>query len=48
MAADGAQQQSNSEYQVHHRNYESFLTVLRRSTIAVAIVTAVVLFIIAR
>ena len=48
MAADGMQQrQSSAEYQVHHRNYEGFLTMLRRSTVAVVIVTALVLFLIA-
>ncbi|MCA1653130.1 MAG: hypothetical protein ABR588_09590 [Sphingomicrobium sp.] len=50
MAADGMQQQdgTGSEFQVHERNYNGFLTVLKRSVIAVAIVTAIVLFIISR
>ena len=49
MAAQGVDQQNGTghEYQVHQRNYAGFLTILRRSAIAVAIVTAIVIYIIA-
>lgn len=48
MAADGIQQQgaSGMDLPAHRRNYEGFLKVLRLSTIAVAIVTAIVIWII--
>jgi hypothetical protein len=51
MVADGVQQQesaSGMDLPAHRRNYEGFLKVLRRSAIAVAIVTAIVLVIISR
>ena len=52
MTADGVQQQqqgaSGMDLPAHRRNYEGFLRVLRRSTIAVAIVTAIVILIISR
>lgn len=49
MAADGMQHQqgaSGMDLPAHRRNYEGFLKVLRRSTIAVAIVTVIVVLII--
>lgn len=50
MAGNGVQQESSngSEFIVHKRNYDGFLKVLRRSTIAVVIVAAIVIFIISR
>ncbi len=43
------QQQSNgTEFEVHKRNYDGFLVILKRSTIAVLIVAAIVVFIISR
>jgi hypothetical protein len=51
MAADGVQQQqgvSGMDLPAHRRNYDGFLKVLRRSAIAVAIVTAIVILIISR
>jgi hypothetical protein len=49
MAADSVQHsESNAEhFDVHARNYAGFLTVLRRSTIAVVIIAAIVVYIIA-
>ena len=49
MAADGIQQSDANAtlFQVHARNYAGFLTILRRSTIAVAIIAAIVVYIIA-
>lgn len=49
MAADGIQQsESNADnFTVHARNYDGFLTILRRSAIAVAIITMIVIYIIA-
>ena len=49
MAADSVQHsESNAEQiQVHARNYAGFLTILRRSAIAVAIITVIVVYIIA-
>lgn len=50
MAADGVQQEgaNGTEFVVHKRNYDGFLKVLKRSTIAVVIVAAIVIFIISR
>jgi hypothetical protein len=50
MAADGVQEQgaSGMDLPAHRRNYEGFLKVLRRSAVAVAIVTAIVILIISR
>lgn len=48
MAADGTQQDITvHEYEPHERNYLGFLKVLKRSTIAVAIIAAIVIYIIA-
>lgn len=48
MAVDGVQGDSASgmDLPAHIRNYDGFLKVLKRSTIAVAIVTAIVILII--
>lgn len=48
MASDGTPQTPAGamDVQAHERNYEGFLKVLKRSTIAVAIVAAIVVFII--
>ena len=50
MAANGVQQDGSNagEFTVHKRNYDGFLKVLRRSTIAVAIIAIIVIFIISR
>ena len=49
MAADGAQQDANgTEFQVHQRNYLGFLTILKRSMVGVAIITALVIYLISR
>lgn len=50
MAAESLEQQdaNGTELRVHKRNYDGFLKILKRSTIAVAIVAAIVIFIISR
>jgi len=49
MAANGIEQHeaNGMDQPAHERNYEGFLKVLKRSTIAVAIITAIVIYIIA-
>ena len=49
MAANGIDQHNASgmDLPTHERNYEGFLKVLKRSMIAVAIITAIVVYIIA-
>lgn len=49
MAADSVQhsEPNAAQIDVHARNYAGFLTILRRSTIAVAIIAAIVVYIIA-
>jgi hypothetical protein len=49
MAADSVQHSDSNaaQIEVHARNYAGFLTILRRSTIAVAIIAAIVVYIIA-
>ena len=49
MAANGIEQQdaNGMDFPAHERNYEGFLKVLKRSMIAVAIVTVIVVYIIA-
>lgn len=50
MAADSIQQQDavTDDVEVHERNYHGFLKVLKWSMGAVAIITAIVILIIAR
>ena len=49
MTADGMQQNSTpDDFQAHRRNYDGFITILKRSAIAVAIVTIIVVLIISR
>jgi hypothetical protein len=49
MAVNGVDQNSSAhEFEPHRRNYDGFIVVLKRSAIAVAIVTAIVIFIISR
>lgn len=50
MAANGVQQDNSSgtDFVAHQRNYDGFLRILKRSTIAVVIVAAIVVFIISR
>ena len=49
MAAESVQQSESddADFQVHVRNYDGFLTILRWSSIAVAIITVIVVYIIA-
>lgn len=48
MAADGIQHDSQVEdFPAHQRNYDGFIAILKWSSIAVAIITAIVMFIIA-
>ena len=49
MAAESVQQSESddADFQVHARNYDGFLTILRWSSIAVAIITVIVVYIIA-
>lgn len=48
MAGNGTQQQDNAaQLMVHERNYDGFIAILKRSTIAVAIIAAIVVYIIA-
>lgn len=48
MAANGIEQNdvNGMDLPAHERNYDGFLKILKRSTIAVAIVTAIVILII--
>ena len=48
MTADGTQSHDNAaQLVVHERNYDGFIVILKRSTIAVAIIAAIVVYIIA-
>ncbi|MEO6247395.1 MAG: aa3-type cytochrome c oxidase subunit IV [Sphingomicrobium sp.] len=49
MVANGIEQNdvSGMDLPAHERNYDGFLKVLKRSTIAVAIIAAIVVYIIA-
>lgn len=49
MAANGIEQQqaTGMDLPAHERNYEGFLKILKMSTIAVAIIAAIVIYIIA-
>jgi len=49
MAANGIEQHeaSGMDLPAHERNYDGFLKVLRWSAVAVAIITAIVIYIIA-
>ena len=50
MTANGMEQHDASvdDFPIHERNYNGFLTILKRSALAVAIVSAIVIFIISR
>lgn len=49
MAGNSVNQETaKQDFPTHQRNYEGFITVLKRSSIAVAIVAAIVIFIISR